>query len=225
MADIAELLRSRVLILLDFDGPVCAAFGPTEATRVATALDGFARSRRLHLAQGANPNDPLALLRAIAVERPDLAAEADTELRRLERHAIAHATPTPAAGDFIRTAAATGHTVAIASNNATEAIQDYLRAHKLSAFVAAIEGRPPGEPTRMKPEPWVLEQALARTHHRPEQAVMIGDSATDVQAANEVGIPCIGYANKPGKEARLRGAGAQAVATSVEELRAALLEE
>jgi HAD superfamily hydrolase (TIGR01509 family) len=222
VTDLDELLRSRTVILLDFDGPVCALFKSAEAVDVAETLHAYARSRGFDFSTPTISNDPLVLLTVIATERPDLALEADTELRRLEQDAVTRAIPTPAAAEFIRSACASGHTVAVASNNSREAIQKYLDAHGLSTFVAAIEGRPHGQPAKMKPEPWILEQALTHTHRHAEQAVMVGDSVGDVRAARALEIPCIGYANKPGKEGRLRNAGTAAVVTSMRDLVAAL---
>jgi len=59
-----------------------------------------------------------------------------------------------------------------------------------------------------------------RSSERPGACVLIGDSATDMQAASLAGTDSIGYANKPGKHAHLAeaGAGAGAVVSSVAEL-------
>ena len=49
------------------------------------------------------------------------------------------------------------------------------------------------------------------------EAVLVGDSTSDVDAACDLGIAPIGYANKPGKRQRLTSAGAQIV---IEDLKA-----
>jgi phosphoglycolate phosphatase-like HAD superfamily hydrolase len=49
-------------------------------------------------------------------------------------------------------------------------------------------------------------------------AVLIGDSITDVQAALHAAARCIGYANRPEKVASLANAGADALITTMQSL-------
>jgi phosphoglycolate phosphatase len=48
--------------------------------------------------------------------------------------------------------------------------------------------------------------------------VLVGDSTTDVAAAEAAGVRVLGFANKPGKDQRLRDAGADALVMSMSEL-------
>jgi phosphoglycolate phosphatase-like HAD superfamily hydrolase len=41
--------------------------------------------------------------------------------------------------------------------------------------------------------------------------VFLGDSTSDIEAAQAAGVRSIGYANKPGKNSRLIAAGAEAI--------------
>jgi phosphoglycolate phosphatase-like HAD superfamily hydrolase len=50
------------------------------------------------------------------------------------------------------------------------------------------------------------------------ECLLIGDSATDMQAAALAGIPSIGYANKPGMHERLAQSGATATVSSLADL-------
>ncbi|WP_372440392.1 HAD family hydrolase [Actinokineospora baliensis] len=50
---------------------------------------------------------------------------------------------------------------------------------------------------RLKPSPYLLHQALHG--RRPAAAVFVGDSITDLHAAETAAVPFIGYANKPDK--------------------------
>ncbi len=52
----------------------------------------------------------------------------------------------------------------------------------------------------------------------------VGDSLTDVKAAQAAQVPCIGYANKPHKAQVLADAGADALILSMHEPAAALTE-
>lgn len=62
-------------------------------------------------------------------------------------------------------------------------------------------------------------------HVAPIEAVnlpQVPDSATDVLAGHAAGPGVIGYANKPGKDQRLRDAGADAIITAMGDLAPAL---
>ncbi len=48
--------------------------------------------------------------------------------------------------------------------------------------------------------------------------VLIGDTEPDIEAAQTIGTPSIGYANKSGKAAKLKAAGADAVVASIDEI-------
>ena len=68
-----------------------------------------------------------------------------------------------------------------------------------------------------KPEPDLVEAALARAGTR--EAVMVGDSIWDAEAAKRAGIPTVGVISGGYSESELRAAGAVEVLESVAELR------
>jgi HAD superfamily hydrolase (TIGR01509 family) len=73
-----------------------------------------------------------------------------------------------------------------------------------------------------KPAPDIVQVALARAGVDPDDAVMIGDSVWDVQAAGRVGVACIGVLTGGISPEELRDAGAAAVYPDVAELLAHL---
>ena len=77
----------------------------------------------------------------------------------------------------------------------TLAIVEGLQAGHLFQHVEA-----PRDTTELKPEPVMLERALAQLHADPEHTVMIGDSTNDVRAAKAAGIRACavgyGYGNR-----------------------------
>ena len=83
-------------------------------------------------------------------------------------------------------------------------------------------GRDPRQPSLLKPSPDSIIRALAHLDLPPAHAVFVGDSTSDVDAGHAAGLPVVGYANKPGKDQRLRAAGADAIITSIGELVATL---
>jgi hypothetical protein len=75
--------------------------------------------------------------------------------------------------DRIITAARTGRTVTIVSNNSGAAIAAYLADHRLTSYIRAIVARDDHDPDRMKPDP-VIGYA-----NKPDRARALAD----VQAA------------------------------------------
>jgi beta-phosphoglucomutase-like phosphatase (HAD superfamily) len=75
----------------------------------------------------------------------------------------------------------------------------------------------------MKPNPEPILMAASGLGVAPGACVLVGDSATDVEASRAGGIPSIGYANKPGKAERLARAGADVIVTSMADIATALL--
>ncbi|MFE4520113.1 HAD family hydrolase, partial [Kitasatospora sp. NPDC056783] len=160
--------------------------------------------------------DPLALLRLVADARPDLTENTDAVLAALETEAVRLASPTPGGESVLRACARSGRLVSVVSNNAGAAIEAYLTEHGLSDYVAGIFGRAPGDPSSMKPNPRLLLEAMKAAGTGPEHCIFIGDAARDVEAGEAAGVPTIGYANKPGKGARLAAAGAVAIVDSMQ---------
>jgi phosphoglycolate phosphatase len=105
--------------------------------------------------------------------------------------------------------------VTVVSNNAAEAISLYCIDHGFEDQLSHIIGRDP-DAALMKPDPHLINVALAELGARPAEAVFVGDSVTDVAAGHLAGVPVIGFANKPGgKAASLYGCGADAVTASL----------
>lgn len=70
--------------------------------------------------------------------------------------------------------------------------------------------------SRMKPSPFLLDQALSALNLEPRRAVFVGDSVSDVQAANAIGVPILGLAKHLQRGNELADAGATAVASLTE---------
>lgn len=70
----------------------------------------------------------------------------------------------------------------------------------------------------MKSDPYVQRKVAAELNVSLSDCVFVGDSVTDVLAANAVDLPSVGYANKHGKSTALANAGAGIVISSLEPL-------
>lgn len=83
----------------------------------------------------------------------------------------------------------------------------------------AIEGATSaGDVDRSKPAPDLVQVALQKARTPAQQAVFVGDTVWDVQAAQRAGVPCIGLRSGGISTGELREAGAVAVFADPAEL-------
>lgn len=199
MTQAAEILdRSRV-VLLDFDGPVCAVFGGMSNRDVAVELRAlFPEPLPEGIEQSPDPFDVLEY----ATQFGDLATQVEERLRQLEVRAVSVAPATPGATDVLEALQRRGLSVVIVSNNSEAAVRAYLHANGLEALAQGVSARTSAELAELKPSPFLLQQAITNITADAAECVMVGDSATDIQAAHAAGTAVIAYANKPGKRDR-----------------------
>ena len=133
---LAQLLRQRRHVMLDFDGPICAVFGGIPAHHVNRHYAAILRSHDIPVSDDlADGDDPLGIFRAAATQRPDQAVFIEHTLRDLEVHAIATAPLMPGASETLLSLRDTGRTATIVSNNSTTAIRAFLTRHRLNDLV------------------------------------------------------------------------------------------
>jgi beta-phosphoglucomutase-like phosphatase (HAD superfamily) len=219
---VRQIISGTRHLLLDFDGPICSIFAETPAPAVAGQLRGILRAAGVSFpAEVESEQDPLQVFSYAAGLSPQIADLAQRELTKLETRAAATAKPTEGAADLIATAAATGRTVIIVSNNSSYAILEYLAIHRIGP-VAGVVGRDESNPELMKPSPYLVRGAVSLLDAHPAECAFVGDSASDMLAGRLAGVPVIGYVNKPGKAGLLRQAGADAVTGGLDEITTAL---
>nr|WP_228044475.1 HAD-IA family hydrolase [Streptomyces ferrugineus] len=213
------ITRARV-VLWDFDGPICRLFAGHKAERVAIDLVDWLEGRGLHgllTEEERESLDPHVVLRAVDRRHPgsDLVAELEERLTQEELRATSSAMPTAYADPLIRTWSAVGSRLAIATNNSPRVVRAYLNSRGLlSCFSPHIYGRTQ-DLHRLKPDPHCLNRALNAMGAAPTSALMIGDTPSDLVAANSAGVPFLGYARNDRKAKLLREAGATAVVDSL----------
>jgi phosphoglycolate phosphatase len=78
------------------------------------------------------------------------------------------------------------------------------------------------DPEWMKPSPYLVRAAVSIRDAYPAECAFVGDNTSDLLAGRLAGVPVIGYANKRGKAELLRQAGADAVATGLDEITTAV---
>lgn len=196
---LVEILAATDVVLYDFDGPLCDVFAGKSADTVARQLEAMVGS-------SFDTDDPLEILRHVQGS-VDLNSVEDA-LVTAEIDAVGLSERTPGGLESVHAAFVAGKRVGIVSNNAGAAVERFLSRAGVAGQVWPVVGRAYAMPSRMKPHPWPLASALAALDVEPNAAVFVGDSATDVEAANLAGLPCIAYANKPGKREMFEPAAA-----------------
>ncbi|MEU6685092.1 HAD family hydrolase [Streptomyces sp. NPDC046832] len=214
--------RARV-VLWDFDGPICRLFAGHSAEQVASGLVSWLESRGLHglLTETERESlDPHVVLRAVDRRHPgsDLVAELEERLTQEELRAASSAWPTAYADPLIRTWTAVGSRLAITTNNSPRVVRKYLAGRGLAdCFAPHIYGRTQ-ELHHLKPHPHCLNRALNAMGVAPGDALMIGDTPSDREAAEGAGVSFLGYARNERKAKLLKKAGADVVLDSLEPL-------
>jgi HAD superfamily hydrolase (TIGR01509 family) len=217
---LTELIARARVVLWDFDGPICRLFAQHTARVVADDLVRWLAGQGLHglLTETERTSmDPLLVLRTVDHRHPgsDLVTELEERLTKEELKATASAMPTPYADPLIRTWTALGSRMAITTNNSPLVVREYLAGRGLlSCFAPHLYGRTP-DLHILKPDPSCLNRALHAMGSAPEHALMIGDTPSDWTAAEQAGVPFLGYARNANKEKRLRRAGATDVVASL----------
>jgi HAD superfamily hydrolase (TIGR01509 family) len=135
---------------------------------------------------------------------------------------IAEVQPLEGARKLIEDLKANGHTVVLASSAKPEELEHYLTLLDARALVDGWTDS--GDVERTKPEPDLLAAALGKADAKPGDAVMIGDSRWDCEAAKRAKVRSLGVLTGGFSESELKEAGAAAVFTSVEDLRGSLAE-
>ncbi|WP_336605820.1 HAD-IA family hydrolase [Streptomyces sp. BA2] len=210
-------------VLFDFDGPICRLFPHGSSEGVAQNLRDLVSEHGLggRLTEEVRKTiDPHDVLRAMDQDPlgKSLVAALEALLTEGEVAAANTALPTPGAGELILALKARGCRIAVVTNNSPKAVAAYLeRERLLDAFGPHVYGRT-DQPSLLKPDPDSLSRALEALGSGADDALMIGDTATDLEAAEKAGVRFVGYARDERKAVPLRAAGAEVVITTLQPL-------
>jgi HAD superfamily hydrolase (TIGR01509 family) len=115
-----------------------------------------------------------------------------------------------------------GNKVVLASSAKEWEIDHYLQL--LDAKELVDDWTTSADVKETKPKPDLVHAALEKVGGEPEDALLIGDTVWDVEAAHRAGVETLAVRTGGFSEQELRDAGAREVFTSVEELRQNLVE-
>jgi HAD superfamily hydrolase (TIGR01549 family) len=157
------------------------------------------------------------LVKALAGE--EVEGEKGDDIRGAEKDLYAElideVEPLEGATDLIRDLKERGHAVVLASSAKQEEVEHYLEL--LEAKDLADDWTTSADVEATKPEPDLVKAAVEKAG--AGEAVMVGDSTWDCEAAGRAGLQTVAVLTGGFSEAELREAGAVAVYHSIDELR------
>jgi HAD superfamily hydrolase (TIGR01509 family) len=168
---------------------------------------------RIHRAIGMGGDQMIAALAGDETE-----SEKGDDIRAAEKALylamINEVRPLPDARRLLEVLKANGHTVVLASSAKAEEIDHYL--DLLDAREIADDWTSSADVQRTKPDPDLVRTAMQKGGN--DDAVMVGDSVWDVEAANRAGIPTIAIRTGGFGVDELTQAGAACVFDSIADL-------
>jgi HAD superfamily hydrolase (TIGR01549 family) len=169
---------------------------------------------RLHRHVGMGGDKYVAALAGDEVEQR-LGDELRADWARFFNELLPEVEPVRGARELIVDLRERGHEVVLASSAIDEHLEAFL--DKLQARELVHSWTTKDDVERSKPDPDLVAAALAKT--AGAEAVMVGDTPWDVEAARRAGVPTICVITGGFAEQELVAAGAAAVYESVDELR------
>jgi len=176
---------------------------------------------RIHRHIGMGGDQLVAALAGDDVEERlgDSIRDAESELYR---ELIGEVQPMQGSRELIKDLREADNDVVLASSAKEWEIQHYIELLDAAEIVDAWTTSDDVEQT--KPKPDLVHAALDKVDGRPEDALLIGDTVWDVEAAHRAGVDTLAVRTGGFSEQELREAGARDVFTSVEELRQHLVQ-
>jgi HAD superfamily hydrolase (TIGR01509 family) len=176
---------------------------------------------RIHRHMGMGGDQLVAELTDDATEEEKGDAIRDAE-KVLYMELIEEVEPMEGSRELIEDLKERGHTVVLASSAKSSEVDHYL--DQLDARDLADDWTTSSDVEHTKPQPDLVQAALDKAGAGSDDAVMIGDTPWDIEAAKRVGVETLTVLTGGFSRAELEEAGAAAVFESVAELRRRLAE-
>ena len=214
---LADVFAETDALLLDFDGPITPLMPAPVNWQIAESMRQVIRKVTSTLPEGIGSTaDPLVVLRYVQQQFDESAlAEVEAACVAGEMDAATTSRPTPGGLETIKACQAVKRPLAIVSNNSPESVQTYLDRFGVRVSGMGLLARPATHPELMKPNPYLVEAALAAMKIAPHRVAFIGDSVSDIDVSHAAGVRSIGYAKTSQRGIELDLAGAGALATSM----------
>lgn len=215
-------LASRRTIIFDFDGTIA----DTKAGIISTATTvlrgwGVPEEDLMRVGDIIGPPFPQAFMQVFGLSFED-ATEVTRRYRDIYNYLGIKGWPAfPGIAQLLRELKAAGKVLAVASSKRSYLVRQGLEDNGIYDLFACLHARGADDDSTKTD---AIRAALDELKAPLDDAVMVGDRFHDVEAALACGIPCVGvlYGNTADR-AELEGAGAAAIAQTVDELGALLL--
>ncbi|GAB77006.1 phosphoglycolate phosphatase [Austwickia chelonae] len=188
----AALIENCAALLLDFDGPMTRHLPPPKNEEITRAARRPLVDAGIVLPQEIETSkDHLQVLRFTATNAPDYLDAVEQAAIASEVEAAQTSPPTDGLVDLLARYA--GKTIVV-TNNAAEAVQAFLDCLGDVGKRVRVCGRPAGRPDLMKPSPHLVLMAASAAGAEPSACILIGDHASDAEAARAGEAAFVGYA-------------------------------
>ncbi|MBO4585088.1 MAG: HAD-IA family hydrolase [Bacteroidales bacterium] len=193
----------KKLVLFDLDGTLIDTLEDlSEAVNHALALRGLpphtldeyrgmvGHGVRSLVQQALEASSPVILSEAKNLPSDALVDSALADFRAYyEAHIDVHTRPYPGIPELLSELHARGVKLAVASNKFQEGTEYLIKRFFPDIEFVAILGNRPGWP--LKPSPEIVQDVLSRAGVDPEDALLVGDSPTDMRTAANGGIDAL----------------------------------
>ena len=117
--------------------------------------------------------------------------------------------PFPRVAELFARLRSDGKRIALASSGNDTEVGHYVKLAAIGEYIEARTSK--SDVAHSKPSPDVFNRALNLLHVAPQDAIVVGDTPYDVQAAKKIGLPTIGLLCGGFPEDELRASGAVAI--------------
>ena len=182
------------LVLFDLDGTLLDTLDDlSEAVNYALGLRGLPGHSRDEYMKMVGHGIRNLVKQALPEEKREDDALIDSALADFKAHYTAHIDvhthPYPGMQEVVTLLHEAGVQLAVASNKFQEGAEYLIQKFFPGIPFVAVLGNRPGFP--LKPDPEIVGEVLRRSGVRPEDAVLVGDSPTDMKTAANGGIDAI----------------------------------
>ena len=140
----------------------------------------------------------------LAEDDPRIAGLSERRSEIFREQYLPHLRALPGSRALLQRLQRDGYKLAVASSAKKEELEPLLRIARVDDLIAARTSS--GDAERSKPDPDIVGAALHRLRLEPDEAVRVGDTPYDIEAAQRAGLPTIAVRSGGWRTEELGGA-------------------